>query len=1820
MEALKGTPDIFQHPDYTARPYAGPNWLASFSESVLNNIRIQSRFHTADLSNIDFIPLSSAVGLAALLERLATDPLTTSIGIDLKGTNSGPLLSTNDYIRERKRAGANKEKWTQPLVQAWRVYEVAGFLESLGLSGALNIPGRGNRINYTWVGEEGARLRKFATRDDEKPTVVMRLMRIETKEHCKQFLEADQIVAWREAMGHRFRSSPLFEFEELWRIFCHELAVNIYEHAGTAGFLAARVVEPDAFAAPWCRMSYPSEVQSLFPRMSEGFIELCVSDSGQGFAATLEASYRRQALTPKESAITPEEILPFAFDEVGTCKNLQESWATERHALGRILQIVAKYGGALTLQSSGVEVAYVSKGGAFERIPNHLGYRPQKMTRVGKTLGSHLQLILPLIPFTPEGREDWRKSILVDFLPTAFYADPRQVRGHLLPIYEALDSQEPCVGKLDVLRFQKKCEVLAQKLIMERPSLEPLILDFSNLHWTAAQFETLLYLLQNVLQHRPVLFVEMDPNLAREIIRLEQTGSTELHSGLPDRLPSVTGRSYDEISERNYLETYQRVHSTVLGLDIHGKRYIFGLNHRWCEPVLLSLIDHPKTLPMLCDGRTVEDHRVLKGIFNNVNPLFFHDDKGFWRTIWDNQSLANETQRAMSKHFEKVADRCDAWRGRTERKQVNVGPDGQPSVPQTAMTFNLPWQNEWTIEFFETSRILSRQRYADEAAQRLIFRLEKGLQINGKNLSEVLVLACVTAPAILLAAALHRWWPSDNRPAIADLGPYLMLDPDGSLPAIASAGGIVIVQDILDRKQVSTRLLELLKRQQKEVLCILSLASFVDDSTKLGMTPIDAGWRDPGEVKTHAMINLLRAERCAPSDHDDPRAHWVEPRTLRPFRYSTLRRELKEKPTLRERARPFFAPQQKGVICAGHYVYGERHYSVALDIKRAVEGEIGGEISAWLADICQGVRNRGSAPFVANDFKKASGVRTRLLNGHDPVSRCIVEQFSPASRKILEQPNTHESELQFLLAKEFNAIRQNETFHEKVRFPENMLSPKINDLLSQGVKGTRMFQLNRLLLEDAFPGEIRHYPDSAIDWESPRSLDFDGDVTVVLMPLHSQIHYLWPRVESLLAQRGRRQPMWLLDATLFLGHGPAYRLPYQIDQQIRMAMRRLVNARRSGSTDAASGLRILILDDAMVSARTAETILAELDRTVAKACEDLGNAEGDIRPVEWIRYFTIFNQMGQSKHQHWHSLREVGSVQSIPFVFEEYRSITGVPVFEELNCPSCADLRRMDRLMLTAERHSAQKATVWAAQRRLALKATAIDSPGFQRNPVPLPRMIDLLARKNKPRKLDKYQVSNADEAILRFYELMYMSYPPTDVLPSLSAPNAWGAVGESQELIAEYERYRWSVFEWCLRNWPRLIADSARAAFFKCVHDELKAETKLVENIFEGLARLRQDQLVKEFIVMSIQMLVELEKQPRTNQVEESDQKKLLLEKALTLFLLNIPDDELKVFEINDRGINTTLLDYLAKLAHSFTTPTLTFTGHLHLCFTRSRKADPAWGLQVLAENLFRGRDPDDPAAGSHRLLPRLLSELDLGSATASDCRLLQCSLSLFLAALDDMSLFAAEHAIPFGQIKSLGNKVLDWLNANPEGGAPPKPITDLCDALSMEGDFCTNFGRIFHESVENLRPLLLGRAEEIKMKGGQLDFEFAPSLAVKRFRVLAPIQRLDSFLTNWAIDRASKDQSRVHKSRIEVHRQPMPVGTDRLRFRILTNFAPLRVTQDRTVHGDNYDVEIRGMTMFGGMLPDHWEIPTDAEKALQFTAAYEFLLPIGFKPRSHL
>ncbi len=947
-----------------------------------------------------------------------------------------------------------------------------------------------------------------------------------------------------------------------------------------------------------------------------------------------------------------------------------------------------------------------------------------------------------------------------------------------------------------------------------------------------------------------------------------------------------------------------------------------------------------------------------------------------------------------------------------------------------------------------------------------------------------------------------------------------MLSHPKDLPSIVKSGGIVIVHDILDRGAITGKLTDVLRQQDLEVLCILSFIKLERRLEGTAVAPIDMGWiPEPGKdeenfLPKHAMIRVKRPESCPPptTEESDKNTFWIEPRTLRPVRYTALRRQFEPgKDTDLDRRNRYlerFDHSADGCLfAAGHYIYGYRHFSVSVDVRKTLTGEIGDEIALWLADICENPTGRNPA-----------------------------------------------------------------------------------------------------------------------EWESPEGKSLKGDVTAVLMPLHSQIHYIWPKVEKILAQRGRRQLLWLLDATLFAGSGPSYRIPLQFRQQITDAVKDALKAfKMRKSKDFKTPIRILIIDDSIVTARTAETILVKITRVIRDEFKRMGVIEDFHKypsPIEWIRYFCVLNQMSQTQHLLWKDFKSVGE-KNIKFVFEAYAPFMGGAVYNDNDCPTCRDIERLKRLGTICDQYGFESARQWTEIRLTQLQPIAIDSPGFDSSSsIYLKRGIEILKRKpdDNMDTLSTFFQVHAATAIWRFYELMYYSYPPGDILLSLN--DAWGADEDEPAEKKEYERYRWAVLEWCLRNWKRVEANAAIDDFVLAVKREIENNSPLVVPLLEGCAQHYKVPEITRLIASCIDKLAELELKRSTaydGAKPDRIQRTTSLYTALTLFWLNIPPSQWEAitYTAPEKSESIPLINYLDKVATRVYPHDLCFLKNLHRQLKRpQRHTDPQWALDTIAETLLRGRDPKSSKHGRHHLLPKLIADILGGGADNEDRLLLHSSLNLFLAALDDVLHYDYQLTFDTYEVKNLAPEVLKWLKhdaQSKEGSVIPQELRDLQETLDLDGPFIKEFNQTFHEEVENIRHSLESKA--LTVGQGRLFFEYVPLENTKHCRVLIHGQRLRICLANLTIDPIENLKSQ-HKSRIEVSRVQDGEGKEKIAFRLLTNFASLEETRRLTGQGQNIKVDKYRLEAFGVEFAREWLEPSPQEQSEGFTASYIIKIPSGFMP----
>lgn len=1772
---------------YENHRFTDSRWLMSISKDFNLALEIEPEHVVLDLSNIDHVTMYEWISIVSHLDLLASKKGVKQIDIDIIGFHKNKneiLLNPVDYLKYEKTVknrGIIPPEIFSSYNNSNRVYTLAGFIESLGTLDTLKsqtYPSYKANIIYPGLSSIDAKIKAWYTDIHNKNiTTVLGLKRIQKREKndCLIFLDESQIHNWRIAMKGQYEDANIFKTDEFWNIICHELAINIYEHAKISGFMVARVVRPfnstGKIKSFWSNY-YDNTINKCFEESKSqfditdykelGFLELCVADSGPSFFKTLKDSYEYICGYPisKSNSL---DILSFAFDKLGTRKNNSDRWLGDRHALWRILNIVNKYQGLLRIRSFnefGGEITYSTINNPLklkrlneqhERylvskdkiIPRSVGYIPDHKRDFNSWLnGSQLQILIPLLS---KQRHDISKtSVLIKSLPDNFYVDTNHAKGHLIPLKETLDFSDACAGLKDQKLFKNSCIKLAEYLHDNHPDEEPFVFDFSDLTWTSAQIETLLELFHTLISERPVLLVELSPNIAKQ---LEDEIDTRVYSFEDEE---QNNDFYNTTELRKFLNDYSKSHIPVLALDQNGEKYFLGIYNTDCRNALKKLIVSKSSNII---GYSIDEiasnnsyYYIIDNILHAARYLFINEEDNLWRVTWYQEELNTEARRIISKHFDEISLKCEAWRSKSSTRN-NI--------------FKIPWEMEWYKDYFELTRIFSRERYLNEISQRLIYRLKHGLNKINSKLDDVEVLVGLTAPDMVLATSIRRWWPiQSSKPVVVDLGYNALLKPTYSLPSNISSNSIVLVRAFMHKGNTTLNILNNLKEFKSDILCILNFVRMQTTGNKTNAsecTNIDSGWdclriNDIHINKPiHSMIIIPspdKAENLKPNESDKD-AWWVEPRSLRPIRYPTLRREF---PKSRD---PDFVRRlnclelmdnsyENNLLLSGHYTFSMRHYLSCIDIRKFIEGPIGKRIAYWLANVC-----------IGNSFDNKN-IRTE---------------------------------------KEF--------------------------------------------------------------WESDHGFDLRGDVSIVLIPLHSQIHYIWPLISNRLAEKGRRQPMFLMDATLFPGHGTSYQIPRQFQYQldniyydiIKHECHSNINKNITNKEIQKKQLRILVIDDSFITGRTLDTIFSnlmkEIDDSFRRIIEKYnilseswfpneltkqiknGSRKSlkDIRmkfsnPISWIRIFCIFDQTSNSKYRLLREYRSIGK-PPIDIIFEDFAPFMGIPIYSQDDCPVCNEIHRLKYLENKCEDYGEFSALKWLKKRINSLLPETVQNPiskNISENII-LPKPICPLGTK-RPKINDSplYYPKYSGSAIWLFYNYMHYAYPPSDALYALD--EAWHENSvDDKKIINEYEKYRWAVFDWCIRNWSRVKADGAQYIFFEKALEEIRDGTSNLEKIIVHSSVNYNDQCMIEFLQECLKIILELEvqyvdfKSKRENKLNEelSDNLSSLLVRvidSISLFLLSIPMEFRNEFE------NQTVYKIIKRREYANLDESLLLSQRLIMS---SGKRDPKWSLNMIAESLFRGWNPHlSQVYGHGTTLPAILKKVKKHQKQKY-FRLLLASLPLFINALRDLRAYAMLEIKGAAEILELSEKVLSWAYNYDETSEDDlkslENVDRLFEALDPKRSFCKSFNQAFHIDVLDLEEYMIERKNDVDKKN-MLNFQYILDNDIQHCYILTHVERFIRYLSNYTIDRIEQYNNKSHISRIEVKRTLSPRSENLLTFRLLTSYDSPEITNHLTNEGKGTHGEYNNLESFGVIFSEKWIEPTVNEKSEGFTSTYELSTITGY------
>ncbi len=1651
-----------------------------------------------DMAKVGWVGFFEWNCLMALLHRRLQEDPHLKICLDFVGKNKYGLIPYQECATYLKNKHLVPDFPRSVYINSYIAHHVLNFVKSIeGPDGFANVAN--GRLTLGWLSAKEAGRPGWYHQDRAvEDSVFFPRTSVSAAEMCIQFTSRNQVDAWRQGMREkRIPDAAIFSSDEFWRILCHELARNVCEHADGPGFLSARVVLPSKGAVPRWRKEVlaGTALEDSKDANEDGFLELCVCDAGVGIPATVSTSFGNRFRERHAGADPPDNILPFdllkfAFDELGTRKDRDQSWLTDRHALGHILFLVGKYSGALTLRSGKCEVRYAPKDGAPRRCRNQLGYEPDA-TRVfdHELPGTHIHIVIPLTA-KRQTLAACYNHIITQHLPESYHIDPKHPIGPLVPVREKLDVLASCVSGEEVRSFQESCRALAKSLLPVstgegggHPRQEIIVFDFAEIDWPPPRFETFLYLFQNVIIGRPVMFTNMEEAFAARICAFEENAKAP--SYLPSEMQDeISNRRSDrEFNEGVFLETYSGIGALVLGLGPEKGEYIFGLRDGKLRTALMKIVAGEKcTAEELAHAHGL-DLNSINAVLSAASTLFRCQRDSRWELAWPRgdqalngskvDSLEVQRLRSIIANFDRAASNCKAWRltahSHTSRELVPA-------------RFYLPSEDTVYLSFFESSRILARDRYVTEVAERLIHRIFYGLTNlcnPPRKLSDVRILACSTTPSVMLAQAVRRAWPVDaegERPVVIDYGPALFAGADPArMPPHDRDHCAVIIHDFFDEGRLSSELLAMTQTQGIDVLLEACFVRFLKpDERGLGDSvayAAAAGWKtlnmaNGGGLPVHAMVGITPREKRRREDvldwgtNDEFVDHVVDPRSLRPVPIRSLRLEsgvsddrslTKRDPYLKELDTDHVQCQ----LAAGHFVYGQRHFGVVADIRGIVTGPIGHRLKAWLADICCDEKDRNIPTWE-----------------HRENSRIM---------------------------------------------------PK-------------------------------------------------GAVTAILMPLHSQIHYLLPGLQMELAQRGKRVPHFFLDATSFGGGVETYDAPYQLVHQIKEAaqeIKRQMDDKPDMDPSApeivSRQLRLLIIDDAVFSGRTIQTLVDSIGKRHLPLIRQ-NVYRGNTRyanPIQWIRVFAVLNQLPTAKSAMWYQLTKC-SVCDV-FRFDAYAPFVGVATYTSHDCPICRELDHLEHIERRAEASGAGEVADWLKKRRDALLPLSTEAPSFGNRPVrELPEAVDVLSSHGITAP-DRYNPVHADSAIWRFLELIHLSYPLGDILGCLKTTRESGA--RNPTFTSEYARFRLGVYDWCLHNWHQVHIYRVKERILAELKVEIEAgepcfaeiiyrmRNVLMEDLHLGFREEAHESHVFLFIKWVVDLLEKNDPGPQTIVCETT----LLLDVVLTSLFLDIGPKVLR-----DIG----LLKHLEEAKDRSPRP-LSFVSLLYLRLTRPEHvADPLWGLTTIAQTFYRGhhgRTPEERRRSDHQLLGRLAEDFVSNTRDLELRQRLGGCLHAFQAAVDNLRPYFGGNFLY--TVADPAKQLQIQLSQDPESPNTQGLAHNLVQSLHTPGSFA-DFEESCHIATGQLILLLESRLVDLKKSttatgdGHQknpyitVDMRSCVDEQVVDWFLMTHIPDLIAFLSNIAFEPA-KDSPPSGSSQIRITKDTSE-RPNMIVIETLTHFGP--------------------------------------------------------------
>lgn len=211
------------------------------------------------------------------------------------------------------------------------------------------------------------------------------------------------------------------------------------------------------------------------------------------------------------------------------------------------------------------------------------------------------------------------------------------------------------------------------------------------------------------------------------------------------------------------------------------------------------------------------------------------------------------------------------------------------------------------------------------------------------------------------------------------------------------------------------------------------------------------------------------------------------------------------------------------------------------------------------------------------------------------------------------------------------------------------------------------------------------------NWICADIIDFINNriPSVIVVPLHSNIHFLVPKLKIKIREKGYNVPIICTITVDLKGRGPFYILPEEVKNI-------LLKVKLSNRV-------IMFLDDGVLTGRTVETFYRAISQFTRR------NPSRRKRKLNSILIYCIVNRLGRAAATKW---RETTHVQnSTNFEFREFVKIE-CPVYTSSDCPICQHINRLKEY-LKNNAYREKRIQRWVEKQLILHEATIVNSSEF---------------------------------------------------------------------------------------------------------------------------------------------------------------------------------------------------------------------------------------------------------------------------------------------------------------------------------------------------------------------------------------------------------------------------------------------------------------------------------------------------------------------------